>query len=485
MPEQENKTKILIASILAGGSHNTIQELFYEKLSKNPKFEVIKFRHSKKMLDSANTRNSNYLPTLYNFGYNHIPSELAALGTMQLLKECIDVLREQQPDVLISTQNVLGFHFALAKKMLQLNTIVMTCIPDFGPPPVSTYPFNNKSVRSNNYIVFEQETKDGFINNFGLKESDIILAGYNTKEIFLETQKNDVDKKTLFREIKKLYAKEYKPEISSIKKTITISGGNGGFIRKSFNFLDTVAKGQKKNPSETGKFQYLVVCGSDTGFFKKLKKLNETKAHWKNIIPLPWLTHDLYAPLQKATDFPVLVSIGPSTMNEILTVCPNPLLIHKSRTGQEIPNRVFAVKNKLGYYIPRINELIFKIKVGFTEEELREHRLKTEEYLVSQAERFEKLDSLIENTIALNRSNSITQEEKQKQIRENSVKVGLALVPVIAGLTIAGLKFMSARNHSISSAKKENRQNDEDAKQEKVEEFSLSRFLSKLIFGNK
>ena len=197
----------------------------------------------------------------------------------------------------------------------------------------------------------------------------MMLSGYLAKKSFhdliLEAKKTSND--TLVKEIKKELGKTFDINIDPNKRTMIITGGAGGVVNKSFPLLKDVVKYQEKNPGFRENNQILIITGKNEKFYKKIYKFHKKgNFKWSNIIPIPWITHKTYSKIQFLADFPIMESIAPASMNEMIESECGPLLIHHTRGGPETANLKFILKNQIGVYLPKKKDALNLIINGYS-----------------------------------------------------------------------------------------------------------------------
>lgn len=362
------KITVALASILAGGGHNVLKKMLWEQFSQDGDFLIKDFTHSNEYLDRIHNTATLEFNKLYEFCYKYLPSELLALVTLNLLHECVSYLNKVKPDVIIATHFLLGLHFSIAKTFSANKTLIISCIPDFGSPKASEYPYN-KRIQPDFVLVFDKNTAQGLQNKFALNPEQIILTGYCPRKVFYQTKIKYLTKLNALIAIKSAFPENPYQNIDTNKTTVLLAGGAGGFIKKAEEILRQITLQQKNNEEYLKKYQYFVICGDNIKFYQKIKELNKNESGWRNIFPFPWLDAAKYALIQYASDFPILVSIAPATMSELLCTECGPLLIYTTRGGQEIPNLDYVLTNHLGLFINSSQALWQKIIHGFSEQE--------------------------------------------------------------------------------------------------------------------
>src|SRR3972149_7337079 len=234
------KITIALASILAGGGHDVLKKMFLEQFSQDQDLLIKDFTHSNEYLDRIHNTATLEFNKLYEFCYKYLPSELLALITLNLLHECVSYLNRVKPDVIIATHFLLGLHFSIAKTFSANKSLIISCIPDFGIPKASEYPYN-KRIRPDYVLVFDMHAVQGLQKNFALNPEQIILTGYSPRKVFFQAKTRYVTKQNALKAIKEFFPYHAFLNVDNKKITVLLAGGAGGFIRKAEEILNEIA----------------------------------------------------------------------------------------------------------------------------------------------------------------------------------------------------------------------------------------------------
>lgn len=392
------RPKILLAAAKAGGGHIALRDFLYKQLQEGDKYKLVKFDHPGKTLENANDLVPKYTPFIHEFFFFFSPrymSDFFLFATISFFRQCYKVLKQEKPDIVLATHFVLSMHFALAKKLLKLDTVIINCIPDYGPPSKLMHP-KFKPFRANKIMVFDQWSAQKAMQILDLKPDEILLAGYNPPAIFAQIAGKFTSKQQAREMLKKRF--DYFPyqEIDTKKTTVLITAG-ASFARKSIPLLKKIAHEQKADQALVNRFQYFVICGKDTDMFESLHKLNKKFRYWSNIFPFSWVDPEVFAQIQFACDLPILGSIAPATLNELLETECGPLIIYKTRPGQELAHRAYIEEKGLGKYIPQSQKIIAElIKIADDTEARTSFLAKAKSFRQDQAERAKHIQELID-----------------------------------------------------------------------------------------
>ena len=395
------KYKIIIASILAGSGHNTAADLVAQVLGNNPNFEIIRYTNPSKSIDRQYNDMTKNSPIVHNFFVNHAPvitSDAITLSMIHFADDCIELIKRERPDCVISTHFVLANYFKLAQWVTKINYITMECFLDYGKRMTGEIPYN-LYMRQDYSIVFDDEACASIISKTKQNKTNIIVTGYRAKEEFISTKTKYISKEAAREKLKDTFKEPIFNQISKTKTTIIIAGGGGGIIQKTKGFLKKLAQFQKRDISLLDRFQFFIVCGQNEKYNKTLLKLRKTRLSWQNIFPFGWLNSEQYALLQKSADYPILYGIAPATMHELMTNECVPLLIHRIRADHELRNVEFVEDRGIGKYLKKDSDLIKDIFSNkyFLEKEI--YLKKSDELLKEEEERLTIFSEIIYDTL--------------------------------------------------------------------------------------
>ena len=393
------KYKILIASILAGSGHNSAGDLLMQVLKKNDIWEIIRFVHPSKFVDNGYNNMSNYSPIVENYLVNNSPvilMDAMTLSMINLVDECVDIINKENPDCVISTHSNLSCWFKIAQWITKKPFIVINTFLDYGEQSLANIPYN-LFLKSEFDIAFSEEARDSLIKITKQDPKSIILVGHRPKEEFTAT--NNLTKEQAKIKLAKYFKDPILSKISDHKISILIAGGGGGIMQKTRSLLEHISKYQKKNIELIDRFQFFIICGQNQKYQQVLLKMRKTKLSWQNIIPFGWLSPKEYALVQRASDFPILYSIAPATMHELMASQTLPLIVHKVRAEHEMGNVEFVEKMGLGYFIKNDVDLLPRI---FNHQFIRDqeiYRKKSDLILKKEEERLNSLSMNLERVL--------------------------------------------------------------------------------------
>jgi UDP-N-acetylglucosamine:LPS N-acetylglucosamine transferase len=364
------KYKVLVASLWAGSGHNSAGDLFAQILRKDKRFEVIRFTSPKKYVDSQYNLLTKFIPSIYNFLVRYSPtllSDAVTLYLFNLVDECVEVLRKDAPDIVIGTHFSQLQCFKIAQWVLNTHPLTLETFLDYGRKSAAEVPFN-VYLRPDYSISFDNTANDWLIKKMKGDKQYFHISGHKARQEFRDVVKKYQTKENALIALKAKFSSEIYDQISSSKVSVMITSGGGGSVQRTIKLLKKIALVQKQNIDLIDKFQFFIICGSNLGFYKKVLKIRSAKLSWQNIFPFSWLNPEEYALVQFASDFPILYSIAPATMHELMETLSGPMLVHKLRGAHEQGNVDFVVNHGMGKYLNNIDELISEV---FKERDLK------------------------------------------------------------------------------------------------------------------
>ncbi|MGZ6077521.1 MAG: hypothetical protein ACXWK6_06925 [Myxococcaceae bacterium] len=141
------------------------------------------------------------------------------------------------------------------------------------------------------------------------------------------------------------------PEFASFqlhRPTLLFMGGSA-WTYKTWPVLDRVLA----DPGLREAANVVIVAGRDRAFEARLRPRVRDGVH-----VFGFVTPDVLATLMGLADAPVLGSLAPATLQELLEVGLGPLLLFHFIPGSERPHVGYIESQRLGLYIPRIEEML-------------------------------------------------------------------------------------------------------------------------------
>lgn len=349
------KRKFLFFYLTTGAGHISTARVMKECILKNnPDAEIVMINGFDKknlfgqlIFEKGYYVSTNFLPGLYPLTYDLGQFRFFQTGMLRLLKLHTTrylrkvILRENPTDI-------VSFHFALTPylddvlKEMKSNIKMSVMVTD--PFTVPHCWFYKKDV---DYLVYSEQAKKIGISLKVPEEKITIVPFALNPKYQVPFTKDDV------------IALKKKHGYDLNKKTLLMVGGGDG-IPGAIEIINRCIL-RKAN------FSIAVICGHDKAkqtLLESLKKLN------------PWLDLHVYGfidyldELVKLSDC-VVMKAGPATLLEVLS-CKKPVIICRYIHNQEKGNMMFAVDNKVGYFIQKPSKIYDKVEELLNDEKFDE-----------------------------------------------------------------------------------------------------------------
>lgn len=331
--------KIMISYAQYGGGHLSAAKNLKEYIEQNyPDCEVDLFdgmRYINKVIDkvcgSTYSKITKNVPWFWGKIYYHtqdpIFERILSLSNKVLSYKLGRLLRELNPDVIISTHFFIGHMCTILKKKGKISSKIATVITDYGDDPYNEWVANHEYM---DYIfVAHNEIKNRLVQK-GISEEKIFDTGIPISDKFLI----NYDKTAILKEF----------NFSENKKTILFFGGGELGIGKSktvdiFKYL----------AENFENIQLIAIAGKN----ESLKNSFEEIAQNKENIKVFEFT-DRVAEFMAISDL-VVTKTGGLTCTEAL-VSNLPIVAINPIPGQETDNAEFLEKNGVGTWIKKDND---------------------------------------------------------------------------------------------------------------------------------
>jgi len=171
------RIKVLIASHKIGAGHKALGDTFYEQLKKDRRFDVKHFIREGGAGDKFYSLYIKY--PLFLQEAMSVPQELPfcdiqeSIKTPHMFIQSYRILKDENPDIVLSTRFSQTQHFAVAKRILKLPTVIINAVPDYGAPSRKDYPFLNY-FKPDYLFVMEKDSLYQAIKKFNIDKQKVI-----------------------------------------------------------------------------------------------------------------------------------------------------------------------------------------------------------------------------------------------------------------------------------------------------------------------
>jgi UDP-N-acetylglucosamine:LPS N-acetylglucosamine transferase len=348
--------RVLLASMTVGGGHHALRDSFHQALSRadarETQLEPVPWDSPDRLVNWFYSLVVKHLPDFQGkvHALSAHPWLLETLSSLSpaLLFEAQRVLRRQQPDVIVSSHFLLSMMFVKAKQGVCPGVPVINAVPDYGVP---TSAFNppQPHLRPDGLIVMAEDTQQHYLHTEQVTPDRVHLSGFLTKEAFSQVgarRAQATSPKAWRAEVLEALSPR-QPQLRALDPALptVLFGGGSAWAQKCRPVLDRLlAAGEAR-----GKLNVLVVCGKDEHFRQELQ------ASFGGAPGLAIFGHVAsadYAQLMGLADFPVLGSLAPASMQELLETRCGPLLLFHFIPGTEQPHVAYIDSARIGAYEP-------------------------------------------------------------------------------------------------------------------------------------
>jgi hypothetical protein len=346
----------------AGGGHHALRDSFDAVLQRvDPARETLDpvvWTSADRKVDWFYSVCVNYIPRfqarVVEISGQRWAMETAMRLAPQLLREATALLESQHFDLITTTHPLQCMVFKRAREALGLTTPLVTAVPDYGAPPGGYYPAF-PGLRPDALIVLEESTVEHY-RSLGVPEDRLHLSGFLTREPFvqvgarLRSEGRDGLRLALRAEVTEAH-----PAFAGFaldRPTLIFLGGSA-WTAKTEPVLEAVLA----DPALRQAANVVVVTGRDADFEARLRAKEGNGLH-----VFGFVSPKVLAALMGLADVPVLGSLAPATLHELLEVGLGPLLLFHFIPGSERPHVGYIENQRLGIYEPGVQPMLASIR---------------------------------------------------------------------------------------------------------------------------
>ncbi|HLT29914.1 MAG TPA: hypothetical protein VK013_07720 [Myxococcaceae bacterium] len=360
--------KILLMSMNVGGGHTALRDAFATSLQRldpeGTRFEVMSIESRDEATLAFYKWVVRYLTPFQWVVHRFSDSELVLRMMMfkerqGLVVEAEELLRTHQPDVVVSTHLILTAALVYARNRLGSPAKVLTAIPDYGEPTSGFFP-GRPSIRPDGAIAMEEVAHRAVV-GFGHAPAErILLGGFLPRQPFELQGARLGDRRRLPPEERAALARSLVTEFPQLeaydasRPTLIFLGGSA-WTEKTLPVLERVLADRALADATN----LLVVAGNNPEFHADL--VRRTRGH-ATAMPFGFLAPEVLATLLALSDVPVLGSLAPATLHELLELRVGPLLLFHYIPGTEGPHVDYLHAQRLGLYEPDPDRMIHHVR---------------------------------------------------------------------------------------------------------------------------
>ncbi|HMK71963.1 MAG TPA: hypothetical protein VK454_01415 [Myxococcaceae bacterium] len=344
--------RILLASLEAGAGHNTLRDSFVGVLRRSDPehraFEPVSWTSADSSVQRFYELCVHYLTpfqgTVYELSRQRWAMEVGMWLTPRLQREARALLRESRADVVLSTHALLTMVLARARAALGLRVPLVGAVPDYGAQSESYFP--RAPGLQPDYLVVMGEDTLAHYRGEGVSEDRLHLSGFLTREAFARVglRLRTEPRSSVRAALRDVVAAEF-PSFAALRldrPTVLFLGGSAWTQKTEPVLRRVLADGALR-----ASVNVVVVCGRDAHFQQSLATAPSGGLH-----VFGYVSPAVLAALMGIADVPVLGSLAPATLQELLEVGLGPLLLFHYIPGAERSHVSYIEAQRLGVYEP-------------------------------------------------------------------------------------------------------------------------------------
>ena len=353
--------RVLLASLNAGGGHHALRDSFATALVRDPEQP----RLDPRVWTSAD----HFIDRFYSVCVRFLPRfqgkivelsgqpwavKTAMALSPQLRTEALSLLRREQFDLLVTTHPMQSMTFAEVRRELGLATPLVLAVPDYGVPATGYHP-PLPALRSDALIVMEESTLEHY-RSLGVPEDRLHLSGFLTREPFvrvgvrLRAEGRDTARAALKAEVVAAQPDFARFDLS--RPALLFLGGSAWTVK-----TEPVLEAVLADPALREAANVVIVAGRDRAFETRLRSRAGDGLH-----VFGFVAPEVLAALMGLAEVPVLGSLAPATLQELLEVGLGPLLLFHFIPGSERAHVGYIDSQRLGLYQPDAGEMLHRIR---------------------------------------------------------------------------------------------------------------------------
>ncbi|OJH37174.1 hypothetical protein [Cystobacter ferrugineus] len=347
--------RILLATMPVGGGHTALRDSLRTTLASldpgNRDYELLSF-------DSQDTRVSGFYDfcihrapwlqaLLFSLGHSRGALTPTVLLNPQLEAETRQALVKHRPDLVISTHFLQSAMFVRARRQLGLDVPIVSAIPDYGEPTEIFAP-SQEAYRLDALIVMVPQVRERLRVRGHYPLSRVHLSGFIPKAPFLEMGREMGARSRLSETRRRALLETLRAEhpqlqgVDPSRPTLLFLGGSA-WTSKTMPVLERLLN----TPALMEHLNVLVVCGRNERFHDALKARVQGQPR---VALFGFVNASLMARLMALADLPVLGSLAPASMHELMETRCGPLMLFHIIPGSEDAHPAYIQEQEIGVY---------------------------------------------------------------------------------------------------------------------------------------
>lgn len=264
--------------------------------------------------------------------------------TPRLQREARELLRGSRADAFVSTHALFTIILARARAQLGLDVPLIGAVPDYGAPSGGYFP-SSPELQPDYLLVMGEDTLAHYRGE-GVAEERLHLSGFLTREAFVRVgNRMRNEPRTQARAALRDEVAAEAPGFAALKldrPTLLFLGGSAWTAKTEPVLRRVLADGALRSSVNV-----VVVCGRDRRFQELLAPLRTEGVH-----VFGYVSPAILAALMGLADIPILGSLAPATLQELLETELGPLLLFHYIPGSERSHVSYLEAQRLGVYEP-------------------------------------------------------------------------------------------------------------------------------------
>ncbi len=286
---------------------------------------------------------------VYELGKTRWGVRLVVMLNPGLLEEAKQTLLREKPDIVVSSHFLLSMMFAKARKELGVQVPVISAIPDYGEFALTFCP-DAEDLRADYFVAMEQLSFDCLLNTFKVPAEQAHFSGFLPRQPFLDISHAFGGAARFGGEMKqKIFErlKQERPEFANADPSLptVIFLGGSAWTEKTFPVMERLIA----NEAFLDRINAVVVCGKNEAFETLLR---ERVGQYPRFSIFGFVDARLMAELQAVADVPVLGSLAPASMQELLETRCGPLMLFHYIPGTEDAHVTHIRDQEIGLFEP-------------------------------------------------------------------------------------------------------------------------------------
>lgn len=349
--------RVLLASMDVGGGHRALRDSLHATLAAGDptgaELSLVRFDSRNRSVDRFYSACVRHLPAaqgaLWTLSEHDALARWAVATSPTLVAEVRDALKATGPEGVIATHPLLSLAVARARERLERPPVLVSAVPDYGAPTTFFLP-RTGSLRPDHLLVFSEEAREDLIGR-GASPERVHLSGFLTDEAFTHEGRRRAEGGSRRDRLEALG--QVLPEARRLfpsRPTALFLGGSG-WTEKTWPVLERILA----RPALAETMNLAVVCGRDQAFAARLRA---HAARRRGLAVFGFLPRPELAALMALADVPVLGSLAPATLHELLEVGLGPLLVFRVIPGSEPPHLALLEQERLGRFEPDPDRMV-------------------------------------------------------------------------------------------------------------------------------